>query len=445
MQLRRNHLREILERHFPSARQGLLTKYGAHALAVAFTCTLYFWSYGGNFNQVWMQRWFILMLGACLVIAASVGKRTSWLFAPATFFTLFSGLVTSFWFTRYGNAEMELIATGISNPTWFDADAKWTMQAVMRQDASRAIFVFVALMAAQRILTIRAASVFRTTLGALGLVQAVIVLAQWSRSSFWTPYFDNPSTCGAFLAICYWVLHGDINEYLRGRYRDAAHTFCGALLLAAILVIKATTPLLAMAGGTCAYFLAKTIARRRIDAGRVFIAVGGVLALVVLGYLTQGKELWYDNSRFNMWSWTLHFWGRQGWFSEWFGMGTGTMRTFMPIAEVEHDQSTGWYFWLHNDWLQWLPELGKVGFVANIVACLELFRRSLRWPAFAAMLAAFGAAMLTGFPLHIPVTVLLLLVITRPFLAPKELFPWRGRSFAVLTPEQFKATMKGIE
>jgi len=454
MKLKVNHcaealaaLRQVRQPFSPLQRLWrTLSKYAPHALAVVFTATLYFWCYGGNFNEMWMQRWFILMLGAIAVIALSVGKSVSWLFAPAVFFSLFSGLVTSFWFTRYDNAAMERIAAGITTMA-FGADEKWTMQAVMRQDASRAIFVLVALMMAQRLLSIRAAAVLRTTLGVFALVQSAIVLWQWETASRWVPFFDNPSTCGAFIAIALWGVHGDIGQYFWGKWRVILRLEAWALGLAAIIAIKATTPLLALAGGIGAYVLSRSLRFYNVEVDGVrrwfsWKLVAGAAALLValagVGYLTQGPELWYDNSRFSMWNWTIQFWERQGWFSQLFGMGTGTMRTFMPIAEVEHDKSTGWYFWLHNDWLQWLPELGWFGWTANIVAALELFRRSLRWPSFAAQLAAFGAAMLTGFPLHIPVTVLLLLVIVRPFMEAKQLFPLAGRAYVSVTLDQLK-------
>lgn len=411
----------------------LLSKYGEHVCSAAFILVLFFWVKGGhNFDQLWMQRWAILLIGTTAVLAISVGKHTSWLLAPSVFFSILPGLVTSFWFTRYDDAMMEKIAFGISNPVWFDSESKWTMQAVLRQDASRGIFALLALVFLIRVVSVGWATRIRTMLGLCGLVQAIIILANYKTASQWIFYSGNPSMGGAFVALSLWILDSDIHRHLRGWCTVLARALVWGTGIAAVLATQATTPLLGLAGGMGAFVLAQALGRGTQSKGLLKLA--GALAVAVAGLLTvayslQGSELWNDTYRFRMWSWMLEFWDRQNLFTRLFGFGTGTMRTLLPLAQVEHGESKFWLFYLHNDWLTWIPELGLAGTVANLVASLELFRRSLRWPHFSAMLGCFGAVMITGFPLHWPVFVLAFAMIVRPLVDQKHLYPYYWQIF----------------
>lgn len=402
-------------------------------LAVLFTGTLFFWVKGGhNFDQLWMQRWALLLIGASAVVAVHVGQKISWAFAPAVFFSLFSGLVTSFWFTRYNNSTMERIAEGISNPTWFDSDAKWTMQAVLRQDASRAIFALTILAFAASTLTHTGSRRLRTLLGLCGLAQALLIISNYSVASQWIYYSGNPSMGGAFVALSLFMLDPDIQHKFNERWRLPARGVLWGVGLVAILLTKATTPLLGLAGGMIALLFAKYCVSwkgvRAFASWRLLaLSLIGVSLVFWVGYLIQGRELWNDTYRFRMWAWMYEFWWRQDFFTKLFGFGTGTMRTLLPLAQVEHGESKFWLFYLHNDWYTWVPELGIVGFCSNVLAAAELFRRSLKWPHFSGMLGCFGAVMLTGFPLHWPVFVFALVVIAQPLLLNfKYIRPYEG-------------------
>jgi hypothetical protein len=419
-------------------------KYLELALVALFVGTLFFWVKGGdNFDQLWMQRWAILLLGSSGVVAFAVGRSVGWAFAPAVFFSLFSGLITSFWFTRYDNAMMERIATGISNPYWFDSEAKWTMQAILRQDASRAIFALAILLLAQRCVSVGWATRVRTLLGLCGFAQALIIIANYSHASQWIFYSGNPSMGGAFVALSLWMLDGDISRFFRTRAQLALRCALWGVGITAIFLTNATTPLLGLAGGGVGYLFARSIPkwRKSLDMRAHFVLYVGLSSLLVLGvfgagYLLQGPELWNDTYRFRMWRWMYEFWARQDLFTKAFGFGTGTMRTFLPVAQVEHGESKFWLFYLHNDWYTWLPELGVVGLVANVIAALEVLRRSLSWPHFTACFTCFGAIMLTGFPLHWPVFVLALVMLVRPFMETKKLFA--EKNYRVVTAEELK-------
>lgn len=122
-----------------------------------------------------------------------------------------------------------------------------------------------------------------------------------------------------------------------------------------------------------------------------------------------------DNGRLAMWGDYTKFWWRwdwsmqwfqipmdplRKWLVHWFGMGLGTTWTYFPLMRL--GASPGDYAmvsnWLHNDWLQALPETGIVGaclLVFSAAKLLHLANEKQRGE-----LLAFYVAMLTNFPLH---------------------------------------------
>jgi hypothetical protein len=401
-------------------------------LGVSFAAVLFFWARGGNFDVLWMQRWAILLAGLALMMSWKVGKNVSWAFAPLTFFTLFSGIATAYWFNRYNPTAINGLAPGVGQ------EDSWALQAILRQDSSRALFTYLLLTWSLRSMKLTTVSWIRTGLGLMGLIEAVLIIFQ-PHPSFWVPYFDNPSMGAAFVALALFVLNNDVGYYFRSPdLRFCLRVAFMPIMLMAIFQSHASTPLLALAAGAAGYLYSLhyreryTIAAADYLLGRPIqvwtryaFTFAPILAFGIfgVGYLLQGREVIDDNSRFHMWSWALELFYRQNLFTRMFGFGTGTMRALLPLAQVEHGVSTGWFFWLHNDWLQILPEQGWFGFASVILAAAELGRRAWRWPGFFSMLACFGAVMVTGFPLHWPVFVLTLCTIVRPMTEPKEIYP----------------------
>lgn len=388
-----------------------LDKTGFSPYPYLLAAVLVFWVRGGNFDALWMQRWCVILVALSAVLAYRIGSAYSWGFAPFVFTTLFSGIVPAFWFQRYDNAFMERIAAGVTKLAEFSSDDKWAMQAVARQDTSRAVFVFLLMLYVMRSFSLPTLKHFRLALGGCGMLFAVLVLCT-PHADYWVPFFDNPSMGACFIVLSLFALDTFLTKQLFTPWRVAIW----AVGISAVLVTKTSAPLLGLAvgGAGFAYASAGKWTWKWWHLALVFcipLAVGGV------GYFFQGAELWNNNSRLSMWSWYTAFWARIGkldWFTYYFGLGLGSTRTFLPLAEVEHGMDTGWFFWLHNDWLQVLVEQGVAGFMALLLAAGTLLHRARNHPQGFAFLFAFGAIMLVNFPLHWPVHALLLAAAVAP-------------------------------
>jgi len=84
----------------------------------------------------------------------------------------------------------------------------------------------------------------------------------------------------------------------------------------------------------------------------------------------------------------------------WTGSGAGTyeaafyrFKTVAPLNTVDY---------AHNDYLQWLAELGVVGFGVWLLAAAAVFRSAWRHPAAVGALAAMALHSLVDFNLYIP-------------------------------------------
>lgn len=410
----KNHVSELYNKYF-----GWRVKLQKAFWPSAFAALGVFWVRGGNFDQLWMQRWAVVLISLAGVLAYKIGKNISWGFAPLTFTTLFSGIVPAYWFNRYDVGFVKNILSATNQA--IDKDNIWAVQSVARQDTSRACFTFLLLFVVLRSFHRDTLGRLRMALGVCGIICAiniVMLAAAGGRADYWVPYFDNPSMGACFIVLSLFAIDANLAIQLHTFGRVAVW----AVGLAAVLLTKTSAPLLALAAGGFAYLVSQwTVAEEfqseklRARYGRfIYLAPVLVAVVFVVGYMLQGSQLWNNNSRFNMWTWFFEFWDRQDLFTHIFGFGTGSSRTFMPLAEVEHGMETGWYFWLHNDWLQILFEQGVAGFVALIIAAGTLVYKARYTPCAMAFLFAFGAIMLVNFPLHWPVHALLLAAVIAP-------------------------------
>lgn len=111
-----------------------------------------------------------------------------------------------------------------------------------------------------------------------------------------------------------------------------------------------------------------------------------------------------DNGRLEQWSTILSFWWNKGTQAVMLGTGLGTSRTWLPLLSEDHKLGSI-YLWAHNDWLQWLVELGVVGFTLSLCAVYRLY--SLCTRSQKAVLIGMSSTMLTNFPNHWAITALI--------------------------------------
>jgi O-antigen ligase len=109
-------------------------------------------------------------------------------------------------------------------------------------------------------------------------------------------------------------------------------------------------------------------------------------------------------------------------------MGLSTTRVILPLIQVDHGTPLNegpWFFWFHNDWLQILFEQGMVGLCAAIIAFYGAMKCGNRF--IKTSIIAYACAMLTNWPMHSPVCVLLGFVLMKGAYETTEEFSTRGR------------------
>jgi hypothetical protein len=110
-----------------------------------------------------------------------------------------------------------------------------------------------------------------------------------------------------------------------------------------------------------------------------------------------------DNGRLAVWKYYLEFWKSQSWGHVFFGIGPGATRVWLPWLDYldsirRHDVAANIFLWAHNDWLQELIEIGITGTALILFCARDLWL--LASDKNKAILLAFGAAMMTDFPIH---------------------------------------------
>lgn len=360
---------------------------------------LFFWTLGDNsLNSIWMSRWAALLVMLSAYIAYYVGKKVDAHLTCITFSTCLAGLVPAFWFQRYAGQPFEF-------------------QAVLRQDASRALIVFLTFLFCYFTFSRDTFVKLGRALGFCGFLTAIIILGSlpWWPAARQVLLFDNPSMAASFIAVCLFLLDAEVAHYWR-KERLGRAIFWGSGL-AAILLTKTSTPLVALAVGGGAYLLAKPdwtrSAPHLVASLRWPLTMAAMLVPLVVGMaILSPQGLIDDNSRFGMWKWLWDFWVSDGMYTRWFGVGLGSVRSLLPMIQVDTDPHGAWYLFAHNDWLQILFEQGQFGLASAMVAAFAIARRAFRQSEhlFAA-LAAYGAVMFFNFPLHWPVHGFLLFVL----------------------------------
>lgn len=333
-----------------------------------------------SFAWLWIYRWVLLEGLFFLFLAIRVGEEVGAL----------PGLTLGYF---------SLVALLYSaTPVWEGVDPR--IQGALHLAAAHEL---VALSAIAAILFSRSEkwvqSFFQTTLmvplclAAVAVAGGVLLTKDVNAG---VPLLHNPSIAGSFLAI---IAVG--SNFL------PIWLLCGA----AIVHTGASTPLLALLAGVLSRGLCR---QRRLGEPRGLLTLGvcGLLALCV-GFV-GAADAHDGNGRFPVWALVWRdFWHGPLW-AKLFGNGLGSTPLLVPLLQLDaryDPQSSRFFMYLHNDWLQLLYEAGLIGFGLSVALYLGAVYHSRYNPRWAAMLAAYGVAMLTNFPLHQPLLALLGIVL----------------------------------
>lgn len=329
-------------------------------ITITFISILMLWGTGDyTLDSIVMQRYALIAAFCSMYIVYKVPTYTK----PIVAIVLLSGVFTSMWFSIYSNEPFEI-------------------QAPLRQHSAIGLVFFVSIL--MFVLKLSKQHIYDVLefFGILGIITTVMILFS-SNPSGQAPIFDNASMTGCFIAITLFLLPKQLFKI----------AFPFALL--AVLLIKASTPLMCIGGGFIIKYRKNKWMWMALSVVPIFM------------YFKQPTEGWFHSSG-RTWIWKI----AMNWLVEHekllFGSGLSTTTVLLPMIQVENKQEHNqWFFWLHNDFLQIMFELGIVGLSAFLVMCtnaIYIIRHNERLlPA----VVAYGLCMITNFPLHLPIHALL--------------------------------------
>lgn len=234
----------------------------------------------------------------------------------------------------------------------------------------------------------RTLSAFRLAFIVLGLFLSLSVLFYGGAGD--VPFLHNPSTAGVLLAV------------LAAGF--GAPTLYQVLVCSsAVLWVHTVTALMVLVVGLTARYC-----KRLWLAGPILLA--GAAGL----YRAFPAKFQDGNGRFEVWHQVLAYFTAHSWQTQLFGEGAGSTPVLVPLIQLSHGTNPAglqFFMYLHSDWLQILFEFGLAGFACAVYLYIVALHRSRgRWYLTSSLLA-YGAAMVSGFPLHSPILALLGLVL----------------------------------
>lgn len=368
----------------------LFIKISAWIIPVVLIGSLLFWRESDtSFLTNWVFKGVLMCAGLLIFLGGVIWKRFSWL--SSVVFIYFTLHCLYFSYTKILKDEvlLELLS--------FIHDAYPVSLAKMRQGLHEA-----ALMNLLYLICVPVFCLFQTkkshdiwsfVVNCAGLICALgIIFTAYPRNQYLVPFLHNPSLTATFLA----VLIGGVSWPLVLIYGFA------------ILYTHATTPLLTMG----AALLIRYWRDLKLWQWVLFSALPlyYIFSLVVPKFSTGG------NGRFDIWGYAYDWWKSQGPFVWWFGAGEGSTPVIVPLIQMgkHYDpNSFSFYMYMHNDWLQFLFEGGAIGLSLAVLLYGEILLKSKN----KAMVAAFGVAMVSNFPLHSPlITLFGILLMGRAYL-----------------------------
>lgn len=340
--------------------------------------TLVFWRMGEHsLNALWMSRWFILLAMLGIGLSWRVRKVSLPLYI-VTLWVGFCGIRSVFWYEFFKKEPMEI---------------KLALQVA----GAQGLITFALILAFFLTVKVKHGKSLEQAIGLCGWLTSLHVIVWYLlgvdvSAPTGLPMFDNPSMAASFIAITLFILDRDVDLRFNGAaFLRVVFWVTG---IVAIVLTRSTTPLLALGAGLVTLLVLNRFRWQYLIP---------LLGLPSLAYL-YSDNLLSDSGRFHLWGMMYRWWVDQGWVRVAFGTGLGSMRFYIPQEQALVDgMTTGFFFWLHNDWLQIAMEQGVVGFLCAIGLGAAVLWKARHTPHLAASLVAFGVTMCTNYPLHWPV------------------------------------------
>lgn len=332
-----------------------------------------------NLEWTWIYRWVILTGLLLLFFAARIAEKVSLFPGVAFLYFSLTGLIYA------------------TTSVWANAHPR-IQQALHLSAAYSTLIVCLVPMFLLARSTKWKKRFFKTTLMTwLRLAAWGIALCALTVTDIYSkgiPILHNPSIAGTFMAI---LLVG----------MDCP--FAWMIFLFGLFLLKASTPFAALFVGLLVRFIVKGGRRLKWVFASIPPMVGG-LAWFAYPKLQDG------NGRFPAWRAAFHWFKWENWHAplvhhwpqaHWaFGWGLGSYPVLGPLAQIDSGVDplhSELHLYIHNDWAQILLESGLFGLVLAVLLISGALYRSRYDAKWAGMIGAYCGAMLTNFPMRLPI------------------------------------------
>lgn len=345
--------------------------------SLGFPLVLVFWRYPEKgFDWVWIHRSTLLLGGMLCLGAHNIWRKIGWDAAVAFLYFTGVGLIYS------------------STQVWPGEDPR--IQQALHLSASLSLLFILGTAFFLGSRPSRKPFFSGPCIKALWGVAALLAVLSFFGTKYEVPVIHNPSTLGVFLAVI------AVGAPIETGFGVALHSLLGT----AVIWLGVTTPLIALTAGLFARCLWRPYNRFPWWVLSAPVSMGILTTFV--GYPKLGD----GNGRFPVWRLAMDWWMAQAPSVKLFGAGLGSTPVLVPLLQVDklsqlmpqggYLGADLFFMYLHNDWLQILFETGIVGGVLALTLYGGALYRTNGSREWRAMLVAYGAAMITGFPLHSP-------------------------------------------
>ncbi len=230
----------------------------------------------------------------------------------------------------------------------------------------------------------------------MAIINTIIALSKMACG--YQPYFlfNNPAIDCAFTACC-------LPGILKWTEKDLENFFMVPIPPILFLILsKTSTGILGLGLSVGAYYWAKYDFNKKV----LYAALTLCAFVAGIGWWIQGEDLLKGSGRYFIWQLSFDYWINKA--NIWIGTGTGSFFMYGPSLQftnaviLKKEPGFERFFWMHNDWLQVLFEIGIIGLlIVTIIFIIAVWRARNNPSVFAGILTLGGVA-LTQMPLRWP-------------------------------------------
>lgn len=326
---------------------------------------LYLFMYGDtSLHALWMGRFCVLTILVSLLFSYDVAKKTTMWALPIVAYVIISGLITSFWFPVYSNEPFEV-------------------QSPLRQSSTMGLIYFVFCTYFVANLSKEYVRFIGHLFGYATIPMSLLIISA-DKPEIMVPIINNPSMAGSLVII---------TACLLPRFKIAGWT---AAILAAFMT-RASSPVLCLTAVIVTRLFMK---KPSMGIAAILISPFAYVRMKDLGIAMT------DNGRFAIWGHITEWWYSQSLWKVMFGNGLSTTRVLAQVyQETNNFMTDSAIFWLHNDWIQTMIELGVVGLACALILFVRMFyylvvTDSIDRRHYLPALMAYSACMVVNYPGH---------------------------------------------